>query len=130
MSSDALALVDAYLDAIAAFDYERARSFLADIGFSYVSPISAFSDADDFVGYLSLSSGIVQRMRRRKVFVDGSDVCHILDFIIQLSDKRTVPVAQWAHVTDGRIDSLELIFDGHEYHRLFEREPYERDPAA
>jgi hypothetical protein len=64
-------------------------------------------------------------MRRRKTFVDGQDVCHILDFIIQLSDKRTVPVAQWARVADGRIVTLDLLYDAHEYHRLFEREPPE-----
>jgi hypothetical protein len=69
-------------------------------------------------------------MRRRKTFVDGQDVCHILDFIIQLSDKRTVPVAQWARVVDGRIVSLELLYDAHEYHRLFEREPLEPAPGA
>jgi hypothetical protein len=122
MSADALAVVEGYLDAIAAFDYERARAFLADTGFSYVSPISTFSDADDFIAYLSLSSGIVQQMRRRKVFVDGDDVCHMLELVIQLSDKRTVPVAQWAQVANGRIRSMELLFDGHEYHRLFDRD--------
>jgi hypothetical protein len=129
MTMDALAVVEGYLDAIAAFDYERARSFLANSGFSFRSPISNFASADDFIAYLSLTGGIVQQMRRRKVFVDGQDVCHILDFVIQLSDKRTVPVAQWARVADGRIDSLELIYDGHEYHRLFERDPPEPGPV-
>jgi hypothetical protein len=130
MTADALAVVESYLDAIAAFDYERARSFLADSGFSCRSPISNFVSADDFVAYLSLSGGIVQQMRRRKAFVDGEDVCHILDFIIQLSDKRTVRVAQWARVVDGRIVSLELLYDAHEYHRLFEPVPAGSEPGA
>ena len=130
MSPEPRQVVEGYLDAVADFDYERARASLSDVAFTYRSPISVFSSADDFVAHLSLSGGIIQRMRRRKVFVDGEDVCHILEFVVQVSDKRTVSVAQWARVVDGRICSIELIFDAHEYYRLFDPDSTESRPPV
>jgi hypothetical protein len=118
--SNPIALVDAYLDAIGGHDYERARHYLADAGFRYESPISTFTDADDFIEYLSLSAGIVQRIEPIKVFSDGDDVCHFLRFVVQISDKESVKVAQWARVMSGRIQQLVLVFDAHLYRVMFD----------
>lgn len=112
--------VDEYLDAIVSHDYERARSFLADEGFRYESPISSFSFADDFMQHLSLLGGVLQGMERTKVFVDGQDVCHFLIYVMQLSDKESVKVAHWARVVDGRIQRIEILFDTHWYRQMFE----------
>jgi len=112
--------VDEYLDAIESHDYDRARGFLADEGFCYESPISSFSSADEFMQHTSLLAGIVQRMERRKVFVDGSDVCHLLVYIVQLSDKESAKVAHWARVVDGRIQRIEVLFDTHWYRRMLD----------
>jgi hypothetical protein len=110
--SNPIALVDAYLDAIGGHDYERARHYLADAGFRYESPISTFTDADDFIEYLSLSAGIVQRIEPIKVFSDGDDVCHFLLFVVK--------IAQWARVMSGRIQQLVLVFDAHLYRVMFD----------
>ena len=112
--------VDAFLDAIESHDYERARRYLADDGFRYESPISRFSSADDFIQHLSLLGGIVRRIERRKVFVDGEDVCHLLVYVTQLSDKEATKVAHWSRVVDGRIRCIEVLFDTHWYRQLFE----------
>jgi len=112
--------VDEYLDAIESHDYERARSFLADEGFRYESPISSFTSADDFMQHMSLLAGIVQGIERTKVFVDGQDVCHLLVYIAQLSDKQSVKVAHWSRVVDGRIQRIETLFDTHWYRQMFE----------
>lgn len=120
VGSEPRAVVEAYLDALAAHDYERARAYLSDGEFCYRSPISVFNSADDFTVHLSLSAGILQRVDRIKVFADGEDVCHFLDMVIQISDKETVRAAQWCRVSDGRIVRIELLFDAHQYRMMFQ----------
>jgi hypothetical protein len=117
---DPLSVVDAYLDALSVHDYDRARGYLADEGFVYESPISVFSSADDLIQHLSLAGGIMQRLERRKVFTDGADVCHLLRFTIQISQKETVKAAQWTRVAEGRIQSIDILFDASPYRSLFE----------
>ena len=53
-------IVDAYLDAIASHDYDGARRYLADAGFTYDSPIARFDSADAFMEYSALNMGILQ----------------------------------------------------------------------
>jgi len=113
-------LVDELLDAIERHDYEQARGLLADEGFSYESPISCFSSADDFVQHFSLIAGLLHKIERRKVFVDGQELCHILVFVTQLSDKESMKAVLWTRVANGRIQRIEALFDTHWYHRMFE----------
>ena len=123
MKVDPRAIVDAYIDALANYDYERARGLLADSGFRYQSPISRFTSADEFMQYMSLSGGIIQGIGRRKTFVDGDDVCHFLEFAVQLSEKESFRVVQWASVAKGRIYRIEVLFDAHRYHEMFQLDP-------
>jgi len=113
-------IVDDYLDAIESHDYERARGLLTEKGFSYESPLSSFSSADDFMQHMSLLGGIIHRIEHRKVFVDGDDLCHFLVFVVQLSDKETTKAVQWARVADGRIQRIEMLFDAHWYRQMLE----------
>jgi hypothetical protein len=119
LSQDPRALTDAFVAACAAFDFEQARSLLADSGFEYSSPIHHFDDADAFIEHLTLTGGIVHSMTVRKVFVDGPDVCHFLTYRLQISDKLSVDVVQWAQVHGERIQRIEAVFDASEYHNLF-----------
>ena len=119
MESDPLSVVEAYFAARDTFDYERARTFLADEGFAFESPIMRIGSANDFIQHLSLTSGIVQSVENRKVFVDGADLCHILTYRIQISEKQDVAVAQWTRVLGGRIVRMEVIFDASVYRDLF-----------
>lgn len=112
-------LVERYIDAVARFDYATARACLADEDFTYSGPISTFRSADALVQYLQLVTPIVQRIEIQKGFDAGDDVAHFLVVGTQLSEKLAVHVAQWAHVRDGRIDRLELVFDAHWYRSLF-----------
>lgn len=116
----ARALVDAYLDALAAHDHDAVRRCLSDRQFCYVSPIARYDDPDDFTQFITLSGGILQGIERRRCFVDGADVCHWLVFVTQLSERVATRVVQWAHVEDGRITSIELLFDAHRYRQLFD----------
>lgn len=120
MTSDSRSIVERFLAAESARDYGLARTFLADQGFSYASPISVFRSADDYLQYLSLASGIVQERFVRKVFVDAEDVCHFITYRIQISEKQSVEVVHWAQVRDERIARIEMLFDASNYRQLFE----------
>ena len=100
-------------------DFAAARRCLADQGFQYESPISRFDSADAFVEYIALSSGILLSCVTRKVFVDGPDVCHFLTLNLQISEKFSAQMVQWAQVRDGRIARIEALFDASGYRRLF-----------
>ena len=112
-------LVERYIEAIARFDYATARACLADEDFTYSGPIDTFSSADALMRYLELATPIVQRVEIHKAFEAGNDVAHFMVVGTQMSEKLAVHVAQWAHVRDGRIDRLEIVFDAHWYRVLF-----------
>jgi hypothetical protein len=113
-------LVERFLDALESHDYDRARDLLADEGFRYESPISSFSSADDFIQHFTLMGGILHKIDRLKVFVDGPDLCHILVFVTQLSDKESMKAALLTRVSGGRIQRIEALFDTHWYRRMLE----------
>jgi hypothetical protein len=112
-------IVDTYLNAVARHDYEGARVYLADTGFSYESPIARFDSADAFMEYSAMNMSIFQRFERVKTFVDGPDVCSFLIVHIQISDKAQVKMVYWARVEDGRIRRMEVLFDASIYQTLF-----------
>ena len=120
-------LVDAYLAALTARDYELARSLLADEGFTYLSPMTSLDNADNFAEYMLYTGGVVAGMNVRKVFVDGGDVCHFLMLTTYLGDKRMTPVVHLAQVIDGRIRRIELIYDAHDYKQMLEQPPEPAD---
>ncbi|TVQ92379.1 MAG: nuclear transport factor 2 family protein [Chromatiaceae bacterium] len=119
MSNHPLALVERYLDALQDHDYDRARHCLADRDFHYESPIGSYDSADEFVRFVALSGGILQRIERRHCFVDGDHVCHWLVLVTQLSEHLATAAVQWAQVRAGRIARIELLFDAHRYRLLF-----------
>lgn len=119
LSADSRSVVEAYFTALGAYDFERMRALLADQGFSFRSPIAAFDSADLFVQYSAHVSGIIRSVEFRKVFVDGPDVCHLLTYCIQISEKQSVNVAHWSHVENGRIQRIETVFDASIYRALF-----------
>jgi hypothetical protein len=116
----AAAVVEAYFDALVGHDYERAAALLATDGFRYESPIAKFSRIDDFVQYMSGLGGILHGIERRRVFVDGDDVCHWLVFETQLSERVSTRAVQWTRVIGGRIAFIEVLFDPYRYRLLFE----------
>jgi hypothetical protein len=114
------ALVESYLAARAAHDHDAARRLLADEGFFFRSPVANFDSADALNEWASLSGGIVTGMDVRRVFVDGDEVCHILTYHYQLSDKDSIELVHWARVAEGRILRIEVFFDALRYRALFD----------
>ncbi len=116
----ALAVVDAFLQAIEARDFERARSCLADSGFHYRGAIGSFDDAAAFVADLSRLGPILTRLERRKCFVDGDDVCVILNLVTSLAELSQTRLALWVKTAGGRIATIEVFFDARPYAQLFD----------
>lgn len=112
------ATVAAFIDAIEARDFERARDYLSDTQFSYRSPVSMTDDADTFIALVSRIGPILERIERRRTFVDGGDVCSILHYRTTMESLKDVAVVQLATVAEGKIVSLEVFFDASEYNKM------------
>jgi ketosteroid isomerase-like protein len=115
-------IVTAYLDALQDRDFERLRTYLADSGFSYRSPVSVADNADDYITLVSRVGPILEGIERIKTFVDGNDVCCILRFRTTMESLKEVPVVQLATVAEGKIVAMEVFFDASEYNRMFDFE--------
>lgn len=113
-------VVDAYLQAVAARDFEAARRWLSDGPFEHRSPISSFSDADAFIANVSRIGPILERLERRRTFVDGNEVCAIVNYVTRMDRKDVTPVVHWLTVAEGRIVAIETFFDARGYAKLFE----------
>ncbi len=113
-------VVQAYFEALAARNFDRVLSFLAERGFTYRSPLSNFDGAALFVDDISRIGSILEGIEQRKTFCDGNDVCTILDFKTRMDRLQVTQVVHWAKVEGGRIVSIETFFDAREYAKLFE----------
>ncbi|MDH3559798.1 MAG: hypothetical protein OEN52_02445 [Gammaproteobacteria bacterium] len=111
-------VVTAFIDAIEARDFECARRYLSDTQFSYRSPVSRTDNADTFINIISRVGPILDRIERRRTFIDGSNVCSILNYRTTMEAIKEVPVVQLATVVAGKIIALEVFFDASEYNKM------------
>jgi ketosteroid isomerase-like protein len=114
---DAAHVAEDFFDAWTSKDFARARA-LAHDDLSFQGPIESFSDADSYLASLQQLSQIVTGVDKRKVFVDGDDVCVIYDL-------KTAPVpssrtCEWYRVRDGKIAAVSVVFDARPFAPLFE----------
>lgn len=112
-------IVSAYLDAVEARDFERARGYLSDKYFEYRSPILNSDNPDEFINNISPIGPILERIERRHTFVDGHHVCSILRFITSWSSPTPTDAVQWCQVKDGKIRRIETFFDARAYREMF-----------
>jgi ketosteroid isomerase-like protein len=116
MAADAAQVAEAFFDAFAAKDAGAARELLHD-DLHFVGPIDEFHDADSYLRSIQQLGQIVTGVDRRKLFVDGDDVCLIYDL-----HTRPVPdsrVAEWYTVRDGKIASIQVVFDARPFAAMF-----------
>lgn len=117
--SSPAAVFKAFIDAFSARDFDRLRRCLADEDFAYKSPISHFDNATEFVKDLYRIGQILEGIEIRRVFVDGNEVCAILNFKIRINILDITPVVLWSTVENGRIKRQEAFFDATEYSQMF-----------
>jgi ketosteroid isomerase-like protein len=116
--TDASRVAEEFFDAWTGKDFGRARELLHD-EIRFEGPIDRFDNADAYLQSLQGLSQIVTGVERRKVFVDGDDVCVIYDMHTgPVPDAR---IAEWYTVRDGKIAAASVVFDARPFAPLFEQ---------
>ncbi len=94
-----------YIEAMDNRDYAAARNYLSDSVRVKGPGGEAFRSPDDFLKMMEQQRG---KYDIKKVFVDGGDVCLLYDFV---TPKVTTFFCSWYQVKDGRISSIQTVFD-------------------
>ena len=105
MDHDVKEIVLSYIKAMVGRDYASARTCLADSVRVKGPSGEVFRSPDDFLKMMQQQSG---KYDIKKVFVDGSDVCLLYDFV---TPKVTTFFCSWYQVSDGKIASIQTVFD-------------------
>ena len=109
MSNDPKTVALAYIEGCSQKDLDRVAALLApDIRFE--GPGNTVTGAAPYLAVLRRIGAVWVRSDVKKVFVDGSDVCVIYDFVTDTA-AGAVPTVEWLRVDDGRIASVRLFFD-------------------
>ena len=102
-------IVERYFTALYAGDLETARQYLAD-NVSFRGPAASFSGADTYLKATQHALRALKRVDKRKVFVDGSDVCILFDLHID-HPVESIAIADFYHLEGGKIASIQSILD-------------------
>ena len=110
---EALALANRYFDTWSSKNGEGLGDLLAD-DFSFIGPI----DRLDRQGMLAMAPKMgpaLEKFHMRHQFEDGDDVCCSYDLDMATpGGTMTIPMAEWLHVSKGKIARIRLFFDAHE----------------
>ena len=98
-------IVMSYIGALGNQDYDSARNWLGDNVLVKVPAGEAFRSPDEFLSMMQKQRG---QYDIKKVFVDGDDVCLLYDFITKTV---TTFFSSWYKVKDGKIISIQTVFD-------------------
>ena len=98
-------IVMSYINALDNQDYDSARNRLGDNVLVKGPAGEAFRSPDEFISMMQRQRG---KYEIKKVFVDGDDVCVLYDFITKTV---TAFFASWYNVKDGKIISIQTVFD-------------------
>jgi hypothetical protein len=104
-NKDAKEIVMSYLNALDSQNYDSARNWLADNVLVKGPAGEAFRSPAEFISMMQKQRG---KYDIKKVFVDGDDVCVLYDFI---TEAVTAFFSSWYKVKDGKIISIQTVFD-------------------
>lgn len=108
MVDDAATVAGVYFDAWRAKDFDRFRSILAeDMQFS--GPLGEVTGADECTAAMRRLAAITTDIVVRRQWVDGPDVITWFELHTRLTSPK--PVANWAHVLDGKVQRIRVTFD-------------------
>ena len=89
-------------------DFTTLREILAD-GVGFQGPLATLDNADDCVKGLEGMAQILDDIVVQHVFVDGPDVLTWFD--LHTTVAPPAPTANWQHVENGKITSIDVAFD-------------------
>ena len=104
-NQDAKEIVMSYIKALDSRNYDSARFSLGDNVLVKGPAGEAFRSPDEFIEMMQKQQG---KYDIKKVFVDGDDVCLLYDFVAKTV---TTFFASWYKVKDGKIASIQTVFD-------------------
>ncbi len=102
-------VVLSYIQAMDSRNFEAVRTYLSDSVFIKGPAGEAFRSPEEFIGMMKQQSG---KYAIKKIFVDGNDVCLLYDFI---TPKVSAFFCSWYQVKDGKITSIQTIFDPRQF---------------
>jgi SnoaL-like domain len=108
MADDPGALAASYFRAWQDRDFDALRSVLAD-DVTFRGPLGTADNADECIAGLRGMSQIMTDIVVRKRFVDGQDVLTWFD--LHTTVAPPAPTANWSHVEDGKIKTIQAVFD-------------------
>lgn len=108
MTTDPDALAETYFRAWKEQDFDALRSVLAD-DVTFRGPLGSADDADECIAGLRGMSKMMTDITVLKRLVDGADVVTI--FELHTADAPPCLTANWSHVEDGKIASIQAVFD-------------------
>ena len=116
----ALEVVTAFFDAVEARDFERAQTLLSADNFSYEGPIEKHRNAAAFIQSISRFGTILESLERRRIFVDGDEVCALMKYETSIESIESMRIAHWLRVEQGKITRIESFFDARGYAAMFD----------
>lgn len=120
MTRSSAAVVNAFLDAVEALDFDAAAACLAAEGFCYISPRNTYHSARDFIDNFARVGPILKRIERDAVLSQGDQVGMLITILTHVPDLARTRLALWATVRGGHIARLEFVYDASAYAGLFE----------
>ncbi len=116
----ALEVVNAFFDAVEVRDFERAETMLSADNFSYEGPIERHDNAAAFIQSISRFGSILESVERRRMFVDGDEVCAIMTYETSIEAIESLRIAHWIRVERGKLTRIESFFDARGYAGMFD----------
>lgn len=94
---------------------------LAD-DFRFVGPVASFDSAEGYRAMAREAGQAVTSFEVRRQFVDGNEVCSIIDWQMAIPGTGPMSAAELLEVKDGVIVRGELIYDGEALRRAMAHE--------
>lgn len=104
-------IILAYVKAIEAQDFKKARQLLADENFVYVGPNMVFDNADQMLTFMFSMAPILKDIDARRIVGEGDEVCMMVDYKTFFEPIGDVRVALWAQIDNGKIQKLEVFYN-------------------
>jgi len=108
--NNAKEVVLSYIKALDNQDYSAAKRYMND-HLPIKGPGEIIDNPEEFLKMLQKYRG---KYNVKKVIADGDDVCLLYDLTTS-APALTVLMCSWYHVKDGKIDSIQTIFDPRPY---------------
>jgi hypothetical protein len=118
MNMSATEIVSQFYRSLEQKDFVTLRACLHD-SFSMRGPFHTFNSVTPYIQAIQGLSTIVNRIEVLKMFADGNDVC-VLYNLVTNSPAGTAFIAEWFHVTGGKIAAIQVVFDPRPFEFMFD----------